>query len=448
MNAGTEAAGRGDNVAAGRGAPDQCDARPAGCMARRALVVDDDAVAREVLRRLLQAEGFECDTAACGDEALSCISSAAMQLRSDGHDGVPGDAGADPTGALARFRPGQRASDAAQAGEAASPSPYALIFVDLLMPGLDGIELTRRIRAIDERPAVVVVTGVDDASRAREALRLGADEYVAKPYSMSQIRLAWEQAFERRRQLAERRQADGAGGAPLDTFFHDLRNPLAAARGYLSLMQACPEATGAGDIAAAAEGCDRAIDMIEAAEELGRMERSETPVARTPLALGRIVLEAVGALGPAAERAGRRIRTVYAGNLLAAVGDARLVKRIVSDLLADAIKHASGKADVVIELSTPQDRAEVLMAISDDGPRIPEEHREAVFDKRRQGELRRAAVRRGHGLSLPFAREACRRMGGRIWIEDAEPSMAPSRDGGCRFVVALPAGQSGKDEER
>ena len=377
--------------------------RPAEQAKRGALVVDDDEDLRAILRITLLAEGFECETAASGREALACL--------------------------------------AGNMGRKGGNTAFDLILVDIVMPGMDGLELTSRIRRDNERSAIVIVTGVDDASRAREALRLGADEYLVKPYSISQLRLAWEQALERRRQVDERKRAARARDELTDLIFHDLRNPLSVTRGYLSLMGAAPGAIGPRDIRAAAQGCDLAIDIIEQGEEFGRIERSGTAVKQERLHLDEVLLAVVKSLRPLAEGAGKRIRAACADDLPAAVGDARLVKRIISDLIAGAVKYASGETDVLVELSASRDRSEVLLAVTDDGLTVPRGLHEAIFDKRRQGELNRAGSRRGRALALPFAREACRRMGGRIWVEDAQLAATRStgEKNGCRFVVAFRA---------
>ncbi len=293
----------------------------------------------------------------------------------------------------------------------------------------------------DGRTAIVVVTGVDDASRAREALRLGADEYVVKPYSISQLRLAWEQAFERRRQFGEQKRAERTRDELTELIFHDLRSPLTAARGYLSLMELDPAAIGPRDIAAAVQGCDLAVDIIEQGEDLGRIERSEIGVKNEELRLDEVVPAVVERLRPLAASAGRRIRVARARDLPAAVADASLVKRVASALLAGAIKYASSKGDILVELSASGDRSEVLLTVTDDGLPVPREFREAIFDKHSQGDLKRAGSRRGRGIALPFAREACRRMGARVWVEDAEAAdpQATNEGAGCRFVVAFRA---------
>jgi len=376
-----------------RGRPPDAD-RSVAMNVRRALIVDDNDGAREVLRRLLSAEGFRCDTVSSGEEAMARV-----------------------------------------ANHATADVPYDVLFVDIMMPGMDGLELSRRMRSIDERPAIVVVTGVADTTRAREALRLGADEYVVKPYSISQLRLAWEQALERRRSLERKRRAARGRAESTDIVFHDLRNPLAVARGYLSLMDSCGGVAVPADIRSAAQGCELAIDILEQGEDLGRIERSEFTVEKTFVDLRETVGEIATKLRPLADDVGKKILVLCREDVPTVEADPGLVRRILSGLLAGALKYAPGGSDAALELSTSRDGSEVLVTVTDYGPGVPSDLREAIFDRERQGELRRARSRRGLALSLPFARAACRQMGARMWVDSPE---AAGEGVGCRFNVAFP----------
>jgi signal transduction histidine kinase len=369
---------------------------------RRALVVEDDEDLREVLRRALLLDRFECRTVASGREALVFLS------------------------ASGRDRPGD--------GE------FDLVLIDILMPEMDGLELTRRIRAEDERSAIVVATAVDGFARVREALRLGADEYLVNPFSSQQLRLAYEQALERRILHRELRRAEQARRELVDLIFHDLRNPLSVARGYLSLMQACPAATTTRDIASATAACDALVNMIDEVADLGRLEGDDIPVQRRTLSLQNVVLDVADRWRTLSERTGKRIHVRCASNLPPVVADEQLLRRIISSLLAGAVKHASGKTSIVVEFFKELESSYVKLEITDDGPAVPVEMRALLFDRLRQGELRSVGIRRGQGVALPFAEEACRCMGGRIWVDDAEPLCADwaKRKAGCRFVVALP----------
>jgi DNA-binding response OmpR family regulator len=119
---------------------------------QRVLVVDDDPAVTSVLKRGLSYEGFAVETAASGEEGL----------------------------ALAR----QRAPDA--------------VVLDVMMPGLDGLEVLRRLRAGDPQLPVLMLTAKDAPSDQVEGLRTGADDYVVKPFTFD-VLVARIQALLRRR---------------------------------------------------------------------------------------------------------------------------------------------------------------------------------------------------------------------------------------------------------
>src|SRR6266542_3265390 len=101
----------------------------------RILVVDDEAPVREVLTEYFATEGYAVEAATSGAEALTAIR----------------DGRAD------------------------------LVLLDVRMPGLDGVQVLRRIRELTESVPVIMVTANEDVGLARETLMLGAFDYVAKP---------------------------------------------------------------------------------------------------------------------------------------------------------------------------------------------------------------------------------------------------------------------------
>ena len=135
----------------------------------RVLVIDDAEGIRGYLANLLELEGYEVDTAEDGRSALALL-----------------EGGAAP--------------DA--------------ILLDVMLPGIDGIETLRRIRALDERVPVVMLSVVGKASTIVEAMQLGAADYLNKPFEEALLRATLESVLERRSLERERdrlaRQAPSA----------------------------------------------------------------------------------------------------------------------------------------------------------------------------------------------------------------------------------------------
>ena len=105
------------------------------------LVVDDEMEIRSLLAEHLRAEGFAVRTATDGDQALVAIRS----------------------------------------------HPPDLVFLDVMMPGTNGLEVLRRVRRDAPGTAVVMLTSLEDEALARAMLRMGAFDYIEKPFDFSRL---------------------------------------------------------------------------------------------------------------------------------------------------------------------------------------------------------------------------------------------------------------------
>ena len=126
----------------------------------RCLLVDDDAGIRAVLRRVLQADGFDCAEAASGVEAI---------------------------GLLEQER-------------------FSLVLSDYHMPEMDGESLLQLLRARWPETPVVMLTAAPDVALAVRCLELGALDYLTKPFGLDELRARVRQALEKRRLLTENHQ--------------------------------------------------------------------------------------------------------------------------------------------------------------------------------------------------------------------------------------------------
>lgn len=108
--------------------------------------------------------------------------------------------------------------------------PFSLLITDLKMPEMQGIEVTVRAKQLDDTLSVIVVTALLDVNNAIEAMRAGADDYLLKPFNLSEITIAVEKALSKRRLVIENRHYQKeledrvrAATADLERANHELR---------------------------------------------------------------------------------------------------------------------------------------------------------------------------------------------------------------------------------
>ena len=114
--------------------------------------------------------------------------------------------------------------------------------------------------------------------------------------------------------------------------------------------------------------------------------------------------------------------------------DELLLERLLRNLLSNARRHSPDGAVTVIGEELREGRSGVLLAVEDEGPGVPAEHREVIFEPFHRLDAARNRDAGGVGLGLHLCRQIARAHGGNIHVEDR-------RDGasGARFVVTLPA---------
>ena len=128
----------------------------------RILIVDDDPVTRDTIRDLLDGGGYRVETADSGLQALKLL----------------------------------------------EDSRFDLVISDLVMPGMDGISMTRKVKETGTDIPIIVITGFATIEHAVESMKAGAYDFITKPFNTDQIRLTVEKALEKKKlqELASERE--------------------------------------------------------------------------------------------------------------------------------------------------------------------------------------------------------------------------------------------------
>ena len=235
-------------------------------------------------------------------------------------------------------------------------------------------------------------------------------------------------AFERMRiQLS---QLDTARKEFVANASHELRTPLFSLAGFLELMadEDLDDETRAGFLATTREQVDRLTKLAADLLDLSRMDAGRLRVEHEEVVLADVARTVAEELSALAETTGHRL-TVDADPEAWALADEERVLQIGRALAANALTHTPSGTEVRITTAVENGRAELTVA--DDGPGIPREHVERIFDRFYRVEGPQAS---GSGLGLAIARELAERMDGSVELE--------SRPGSTRFTLSLPRVQA------
>ena len=132
-------------------------------MAERVLVVDDDEGIREALTEYLESLEYFVVNASDGEDALN------------------------------KYAKGD----------------FEIILADLMMPNVDGMDLLKRIREIDEDVIFLMITGHPSIGTAVESINLGADDYITKPFHLEDVKIRLNKALEKRSLKGRLKTAQG-----------------------------------------------------------------------------------------------------------------------------------------------------------------------------------------------------------------------------------------------
>ncbi len=322
----------------------------------------------------------------------------------------------------------REASDgpAALALLALAQPPIELVLLDVSMPGMDGIEVLRRIRARGEGgPAVLILTAAARTPDAIErGLELGADAYLIRPVDNRELAARVRAALQiqrLRRELAALRRDQTA------MLVHDLRHPLA----NLSMLAEVIESddlrpedrhNAAGTIRRMVDDLGRLVDSILTAS---RLEAGVFSVEPKPETLSTLAAPSVDVFRPLAAR--RRVALdVDPLPAVPVLADAARVRQVFDNLLSNALKFTPRGGRVHVHAETLPDA--VAVHVDDAGTGVPEAERAVIFDRYRQGATGR--TRGGSGLGLAIAAGIVGAHGGTIRCDDAPL-------GGARFTFTL-----------
>jgi len=290
--------------------------------------------------------------------------------------------------------------------EALDTAAYDLVLLDLGLPsssGLDTLDRYNKAVADDDgldRNPVIVLTGLKDDAASVEAIERGAQDYLVKDnVDETILHRSIRYALERHAQQQELRRQNQRLERFASVVSHDLRNPLNVAKGRLELIEDDDNA------AVVARNLDRMESIIEDVLTLAREGQAVEETERIDL------VELAGQCWESVDTAAATLSTDDEISILA---DPSRCRQLIENLIRNSVEHVGD--EVSIHVGGLDDG----FYVEDDGPGIPADEREEVF------EAGYTTNRDGTGFGLNIVQEVAEAHGWSVAITDGS-------DGGARF---------------
>lgn len=368
-----------------------------GTEAKRLALVEDDRLNAIILQRILERDGYQVTWFASGEEFLNA--------------------------------PGREAFD--------------LVLLDVVLPGVDGLEVCRRLKASlgDSDVPVIFITARSGAKDVVAGFESGGADYIPKPFQPSEA-LARVRTHLRVRELlneqaeiiAKLDAAVQARNRLLGVTAHDLRNPLISIRGFGEMLRDgmagemnAEQSEMASIIASAAASM---LGLIDDLLDLSAIDAGELKLDLEESDLAELLDKTVSLYRGHADNKEISLQTDPPSEMVRACFDRGRMQQVAENLISNALKFSPRGLRVLVKWGESGDS--VFFAVRDEGPGIPEAERDRLFMDYGKTSVRPTAGEKSTGLGLAICRKIVEAHGGVIEVTNLAGR-------GCEFVVTIPA---------
>ena len=363
---------------------------------RRILIVDDEISVRMILIKALTKAGFYCLEAETGEEAMTRVQA----------------------------------------------EPFDLVISDISMPGMDGIELLRKVKSIHPEMDFIIMTGYASDYSYVDIMDAGAADYMTKPFSMNSAlarinRIAREKkniinlrktnqelcmAIERANMLArEAKEASKAKTFFLASMSHEIRTPLNGIVGYTDMLLDTPlNEEQKSFLKNARFSCETLLSVVNDILDFSKVEAGKLSFEQIGFDPEVLCFEIIDAVRTKVDESKVELLCRVGDNVPGQVmGDPHRFRQVLINLLGNAIKFTNN-GSIKICLDSEQmdeDGIKLIVSVIDTGIGILNNELEAIFRPFVQSENDITHRYGGTGLGLAISRNIAQKMGGDVWAE-------------------------------
>ncbi len=359
----------------------------------RVLIVDDTAVARSFIHKVLAAD-HDLIEASGGREALDKI----------------------------------------------AQEPPDVILLDMVMPEIDGIAVCTKVKADPKTRhiPVIMMTSMNRTEERVRSLDAGADDFLPKPFEGVELLARLRSMLRIKSQFDELESAVRQREQLSQMIVHDLRSPLTSMTLALDALDETTTLPDNAKIYVRQVGSElrRVNGFLTELLAVAKMDAGQLVLARTPISVPELLEQVVASHQIVAQRKGAVIRIDRAGEFPHWPLDGVVFQRVVDNLLSNAIKYSPRDREIVVRVSYPNGGnngntpRRLRLDVIDFGAGVPERYRDKLFSRFHTFGGGDRTVQQ-IGLGLAFCKMA-------IEAHDGLISYAPNEPEGSIFTVEVP----------
>jgi len=333
------------------------------------LIIDDEDIVLKSCLRILKNDDYEIDTVYSGDEGL----------------------------------------------KRTSEKEYDIVITDLKMPGLSGMEVLSTLRKNKPEVTVIIFTGYATVENAREALKMGAFDYIPKPFTNEELRTVVDNAVKSREKNSDAHMLD-----LMAIVSHEMKSPISAVhttaetlyRGYLGNLDPEQQKT----VEKILRNCQYLEDIIRCYIDLSKMDIDNLESFAKSLDLVEEVIQPVIDIPEYKENLKKMPITAEFSVKPHVNGDPNLLQIVVTNLLNNAIKYGTPETPVTVRLT--EDEKNYIVSVRNEGVGISKEDIEQrLFKKFSRLRQKGTGGVKGSGLGLYICKKIIEKHQGRIWVK-------------------------------
>ncbi len=346
---------------------------------RRVLVIDDEEIARISCRRVLEAKGITVTLAGGGREGIEYL------MR----------------------------------------NPVDLVLVDLKMPGMDGVEVARRVRDFNSSIVTIIITGYATIESAVEVMKEGAYDYLPKPFTPDELLIVVERGLQKRRlevestALREEKAAMERNFVTMVT--HQLRSPLSAISQYADVllggMGGELNETQREMLERIRYRLEGLLSLINDWLDMSRIQSGEILSRLQKVSLPCCVNDAVEGFELAAREKNIQCVVEIPPGFPEVQVDPFTFRELLNNLIANAIKYNREGGSITIRAH--EQKGWAVLEVEDTGIGIEEKEIPFVFEQFYRGKAKEVRRETGTGLGLSIVQRIVKAHGGKVEVRSS-----------------------------